>query len=239
MYSREKRFERTESLIGKEALSRLLSSRVAVFGLGGVGGYSLEALVRAGIGELVLVDSDKVDVSNMNRQIIATEDTVGMKKTEAARRRAESINPDIKITDLSLFVSEENVEEILKEAKPDYIIDAIDTVPSKTALIVAAHKLNIPIISSMGTGNKLEPSLFKIVDISKTDTCPLAKAMRKALREKGIAHTDVLYSSEKPIESQNCEIKEGRRTPASISFVPSVAGLLLGGYVIKKLAGIS
>jgi hypothetical protein len=158
-----------------------------------------------------------------------------MKKTEAARKRAESINPDIKITEFSIFVSEENVEDILKETKPDYIIDAIDTVPSKTALIIAAHKLNIPIVSSMGTGNKLDPSLFRIVDISKTDTCPLAKAMRKMLREKGIAHTDVLYSSEKPIEPQNNDLKDGRRTPASISFVPSVAGLLLGGHVIRRL----
>ncbi len=239
MYSREERFKRTENLIGKEALEALNSSRVAVFGLGGVGGYAVEALVRAGIGELVLIDSDDVEVSNLNRQIIATLHTIGMRKTEAARKRAESINPEIKIVELPLFITEENVEKILFETKPDYIIDAIDTVPSKTALILAAHKLNIPIVSSMGTGNKLDASLFKIVDISKTDTCPLAKVIRKNLRESGVLHTDVLYSSEKPITPKNAEINKGRTTPASISFVPSVAGLLLGGYVVKKLAGIS
>lgn len=238
MYSREEIFKRTENLIGKEALDALASSRVAVFGLGGVGGYAVEALVRAGVGELVLVDSDVVDVSNLNRQIIATVDTVGMKKTAAARKRAESINPEIKTVELPIFISAENVESILAETKPDYIIDAIDTVPSKTALILSAHKLNIPIVSSMGTGNKLDASLFKIADISKTDTCPLAKVIRKNLRENGVLHTEALYSSEKPI-AQKSEAESGaKRTPASISFVPSVAGLMLGGHVIKRLVGI-
>ncbi len=235
MYSREERFERTANLIGEKSLGVLEKSRVAVFGLGGVGGYAVEALVRSGIGELVLIDFDTVSVSNLNRQIIATEKTIGMKKTEATSARALSINPEIKITQIFEFVSEENIERILRETKPHYIIDAIDTVSSKTELIVKACELNIPIISSMGTGNKLDASTFRITDISKTDTCPLARVMRKKLKERGVEHIDVIYSNEKPIRHQTQKEENGRHIPASISFVPSVAGLMLGGHVIKRL----
>lgn len=237
MYSSEERFGRTINIIGIEAFSRLQNSCVAVFGLGGVGGYAAEALARSGVGRLLLVDYDTVSVSNINRQIIATEQTVGQKKTEAFAKRAKAINPDIEIIEISEFVSGENVADILKSNKLDYIIDAIDTVSSKVALISHAHSLNIPIISCMGTGNKLDPTLFKITDISKTDTCPLARVMRKKLHEVGISHADVLYSPEKPVSIESSS-ENGRHVPASVAFVPSVAGLIIGGYAIKKIIGI-
>ena len=237
MYSSEERFDRTINLIGREAFSRLQNSTVAIFGLGGVGGYAAEALVRSGIGGLVLVDFDTVSVSNINRQIIAAEETVGQKKTEAFAKRAKSINPDVQIKEITEFINAENIEDIFRQNKIDYVVDAIDTVSSKTALISCAHALGIPIISSMGTGNKLDPTLFKITDISKTDTCPLARVMRKKLREIGIFHTDVLYSPEKPV-SMAISDENGRHIPASIAFVPSVAGLIIGGYVVKKIARI-
>ena len=213
------------------------NSRVAVFGLGGVGGYAAEALARSGVGGLLLVDFDTVSVSNINRQIIATGETVGQKKTEAFAKRAKMINHEIDIKQICEFVDGKNIEDILRQNEIDYIIDAIDTVSSKTALISCAHELNIPIVSSMGTGNKLDPTLFKITDISKTDTCPLARVMRKKLHDIGIFHTDVLYSPEKPV-SVAVSAENGRHIPASIAFVPSVAGLILGGYVVKKIAGI-
>lgn len=236
MYSSEERFGRTINIIGIEAFSRLQNSCVAVFGLGGVGGYAAEALARSGVGRLLLVDYDTVSVSNINRQIIATEQTVGQKKTEAFAKRAKAINPDIEIIEISEFVSGENVADILKSNKLDYIIDAIDTVSSKVALISCAHLLNIPIISCMGTGNKLDPTLFKITDISKTDTCPLARVMRKKLHEVGISHVDVLYSPEKPVSIESSS-ENGRHVPASVAFVPSVAGLIIGGYAVKKIIG--
>ena len=237
MYSSKERFDRTINLIGEEAFSRLQNSTVAVFGLGGVGGYAAEALARSGIGALVLVDFDTVSVSNINRQIIATDETVGQKKTEAFAKRAREINPNLQIKEITEFISAENIEDILRQSKIDYVVDAIDTVSSKTALISCAHALNIPIISSMGTGNKLDPTLFRITDISKTDTCPLARVMRKKLREIGIFHTDVLYSTEKPVSLTPNE-QDGRQIPASVAFVPSVAGLIIGGYVVKKIARI-
>ena len=237
MYSSEERFDRTINLIGKEAFSRLQSASVAVFGIGGVGGYAAEALVRSGVGSLLLVDFDTVSVSNINRQIIATEQTVGQKKTEVFAKRAKEINPDIQIKEITEFINAENIDDIFRQNKIDYVIDAIDTVSSKTALISCAHALNIPIISSMGTGNKLDPTLFKITDISKTDTCPLARVMRKKLHDIGIFHTDVLYSSEKPL-SLILNEENGRHIPASVAFVPSVAGLIIGGYVVKKIAQI-
>ena len=237
MYSSEERFDRTINIIGKEAFLRLQNASVAVFGLGGVGGYAAEALVRSGAGTLLLIDFDTVSVSNINRQIIATEETIGQKKTEVFAKRARSINPDIEIKEICEFVNAENIDVILRQNKIDYIIDAIDTVASKTALISCAHELNIPIVSSMGTGNKLDPTLFRITDISKTDTCPLARVMRKKLHDIGILHTDVLYSPEKPVSFVASE-ENGRHVPASVAFVPSVAGLIIGGYVVKKIAGI-
>ncbi len=235
MNGQNERFIRTEYLLGKENMQRLTNSSVAIFGLGGVGGYALEALVRSGIGSFVLVDFDTVSESNLNRQILATADTVGMLKTEAAAARAKSINPDASITLISEFVSAENIEKILTTHCPNYIIDAIDTVTSKISLIKIAKKLGIPIVSSMGTGNKLCPEMFEITDIKKTHTCPLARVMRKKLAEEGIDRLDVLYSAELPIKPSVQEEENGRHPPASVSFVPSVAGLMIGGYVIKKI----
>ena len=232
------KFIRTEYLLGKDAMTRLHNSTVAVFGLGGVGGYALEALVRSGVGSFILVDFDTVSESNLNRQILATKNTVGMLKTKAASDRAYSINPDVNIVEIPEFVSAENIETILKNYKPDYIIDAIDTVTSKISLIKIAKSVGIPIISSMGTGNKLCPELFTVTDIKKTHTCPLARVMRKKLAEEGIDSLDVLYSAEQPIKPSVQQEENGRHPPASVSFVPSVAGLIIGGYVVKKLSGI-
>ena len=239
MQNANERFIRTEYLLGKDNMSLLEQSRVAIFGLGGVGGYALEALVRSGVGSFVLVDFDTVSESNLNRQSLATAYTVGMLKTEAALSRAKSINPDVSITLVSEFVSAENIEAILTAHRPSYIVDAIDTVTSKIALIKIAKALGIPIVSSLGTGNKLCPELFTITDIKKTHTCPLARVMRKKLAEEGIESLDVLYSAEPPIKPSVQQEENGRHPPASVSFVPSVAGLMLGGHVIKKLVGIS
>lgn len=230
------RFSRTEQLLGKENMTRLANSCIAIFGLGGVGGYALEALVRSGVGRFVLVDFDTVSESNLNRQILATVDTVGMLKTDAAELRAKSINPDVGIRKVSEFVSAENIPSILGDGQIDYVIDAIDTVTSKIVLIKIAKELGIPIISSMGTGNKLRPELFCVTDIQKTHTCPLARVMRKKLAEEGITHTDVLFSPETPIKLSVQDEENGRHPPASVSFVPSVAGLIIGGYVIKQIS---
>ena len=232
---------RERMLLGDEALSRIENKNVLLFGVGGVGGFALEAIVRAGVGGVTLVDNDTVSLTNINRQIIADTTTVGRLKTEVAAERARAINPQINVTRYDVFADADNIPKIIDEAHPDYIIDAIDTVSSKLAIISAAKERNIPVISSMGTGSKLDPTRFSIVDITKTHTCPLAKVMRSKLREMGIAHCDVLFSDEPPIKA-SCESElEGQTTrhvPGSISFVPSAAGLIIGGYVIKKLAGI-
>ena len=236
MIMTDERFSRTAMLLGEEALSRLFSSRVMLFGLGGVGGYACEALARAGVGHLFLCDFDTVSISNINRQILADDTTVGQKKTAVAAERVRRIHPSAEVTVADLFVDEKNALDLIASFRPDYIIDAIDAVPSKIALIAAANTLSVPIISCMGTGNKLDPEKLTIADISKTHTCPLARAVRTRLRAVGISHVDVLFSTEKPITPQ---VGEGEKSvPASVPFVPSVAGLMLGGFVIRRLSGV-
>lgn len=226
------RFERTRRLIGDEALNRLFNATVMVFGVGGVGSFTTEALARSGVGKLILFDSDSVDITNLNRQIIATADTVGKDKVEVMKERILSINPTAKVVANKVFVTKEVIEEI-DFSGVDYIVDAIDNVTAKIELILKAKEKNIPIISSMGTGNKLHPEQLKIADISKTSVCPLAKVMRCELRKRGVNHLKVLFSEEKPITP-----KGEPRVPASISFVPSVAGLLIAGEVIKDIIGV-
>ena len=225
-------FIRTELLIGKEAIERLNKSKVAVFGIGGVGSFVVEGLARAGIGKFVLVDKDKVDISNLNRQIIATHKTVGKAKVEVAKERILEINPEAEIETYEEFFMPETTG-ILDETV-DYIVDSVDTVTAKIELVVRANKLNIPIISSMGTGNKLDPTRFEVTDIYKTSVCPLAKVMRKELKLRGIKKLKVVYSKEEPIKvSSNPDTR--KQTPGSISFVPSVAGLTIAGEVIKDI----
>ncbi len=230
-----KQFSRTEMLIGSEGLEKLQKARVAVFGIGGVGGYAVEALARAGIGALDLVDDDMVDISNINRQIIALHSTIGQPKVEIAAKRIKDINPNIKLKINKIFYLHENKEQFnFKEY--DYVIDAIDTVAGKISLIEQAVEAGVSIISAMGAGNKLDASKLEITDISKTHTCPLAKVMRKELRQRGISHVKVAYSTEPALKPQMCEANNGKRqTPGSISFVPSVMGLLIAGEVIRDL----
>ena len=232
----DERFSRTEALIGNEALQKLKNSKVAIFGIGGVGGYVLEGLVRSGVGEFLLVDSDTVALTNINRQIIADTGTVGKYKTEVAAERARSINPDVKIDTRIAFFSTET-ENDFDFSDCDYIVDAIDTVSSKIALIMKAEREGAKIISSMGTGNKLNPLAFEITDIYKTSVCPLARVMRTELKKRGIKKLKVLYSKEEPIKAlaSDSDAPKTRHAPASISFVPSVAGLAIAGEVIKDL----
>lgn len=244
---KEKFTDRTEMILGRCGVARLEQARVAVFGVGGVGGYAVEALARAGVGALDLIDSDKVSVSNINRQIIATTKTVGQYKTEAAKDRIAEINPACSVTCHNVFFSEET-ESSLDLSKYDYIIDAIDSVSSKVRLVELSHAAGIPIISAMGAGNKLDPTAFRVADISKTAVCPLAKAVRTSLRRRGINHLKVVYSEEAPSVAQslaedkcNPEAPEqkkadDKRALGSLSFVPSVMGLILAGEVIKDLA---
>lgn len=232
---------RTVMLLGESAVSLLMQKRVAVFGIGGVGGHVTEALVRSGVGALDLVDNDVVSLSNINRQIIATHETVGRLKTEVMRERIASINPECRVTIYNTFYLPEEREKFPFE-EYDYIVDAIDTVTAKIDLALTAQGLNIPIISSMGTGNKLDPSRLRPADIYETRVCPLAKIMRKELRAKGVNRLRVVYSDEeikKPITLEGKEKgeMEGRRaTPGSIAFVPAVAGLIMAGEVIRTLA---
>lgn len=227
------RFSRTELLVGKEGMERLFSARVAVFGIGGVGGYAVEALARSGVRNLTLIDSDTVSVSNINRQIIATSKTVGKYKTEAARERVLDINPDANVTIYNVFYSKEN-KDSFDLSEYDYVIDAIDSISAKTELIVAATEANTPIISSMGAGNKLCPTEFKVADIYKTSVCPLARVMRRELKARGVKKLKVVYSEELPLKAVVEEDKT-RHAPGSIAFVPSVAGLILASEVIKDI----
>jgi len=219
---------REATLIGDDAVEKLKKARILLFGCGGVGSYTAEALIRSGVGYISVVDFDTVSKSNINRQIIATHKTVGMSKVLLMRERALDINPDISFNALSLFVNAENASEIIESEHPDYVIDAIDNVSAKIAIAEYCYKNGIPIIASMGTGNKLDQSRFRITDIKKTEVCPLAKVMRRELRLRGISNIEVLWSDEQPL-------KNGERTPASISFVPSAAGLMIAGHVIKKI----
>ena len=234
------KFLRTEMLLGKEAVEKIKNSRVAVFGIGGVGGYALEALVRSGVGEIDIIDSDCVSVSNINRQILATTETVGQKKVDVAEKRAKEINPDVKINKYPIFYLPETAD-LFDFKNYDYIIDAIDTVSGKMELIKRANEVGTPIICSMGTGNKLDPSAFEVTDIYKTSVCPLAKVMRGLCKKAGIKNLKVVYSKELPItpfEIEGAEQKgtAGRTSPASCSFVPPVAGFILAGEVVRDLA---
>ncbi len=226
------RFSRTEQLIGSDAVAALAGKRVAVFGVGGVGGYAVEALARSGVGQLSLIDSDRVAESNINRQIIALSSTVGKLKVEVAAERARDINPDIKVNTYPIFYSAETAD-MLDFSQLDYVIDAIDSVSGKLELIMRANEAGVPVISAMGAGNKLDATAFEVADIYKTSVCPLARVMRHELKKRGIKKLKVVYSKEQPI-TQNAENGE-RPAPASIAFVPSVAGLILAGEVIKDL----
>ncbi len=229
------RFSRTEMLIGNDALVKLRSSRVAVFGIGGVGGYIAEALVRAGVGALDLIDNDTVSESNINRQIIALTSTVGMLKTEVMEKRLLDINPEAEIRCINKFVLPENIDEFNFSAY-SYVADAIDTVSGKLAIIEKAYSEGIPVISSMGTGNKLDPTKFEITDIYKTSVCPLARVMRYELKKRGVKKLKVLYSKEEPVKPSVAEINEkGKAIPGSISFVPPAAGLIVASEIIKDL----
>lgn len=221
---------RTRMLLGDEAVENLNKSSVLVFGVGGVGGFACEALVRAGIGRIHVVDKDVVDITNLNRQIIATCDTIGRPKVEVMKERLLSINPNLKVETSECFYLPEKAE-MFDFASYDYVIDAIDNVAAKLSIICEAKAAGSKVISSMGTGNKLDPTRFELADISKTSVCPLAKVIRKGLKDRGIKGVKVLYSKEEPVRT-------GLRTPASVSFVPSVAGLIIAGEVIKELAGV-
>lgn len=221
----ENQFSRTELVIGKEKVDILKKSKVAIFGIGGVGSYVVEGLARSGIGNFILVDKDEVSISNINRQIISTHNTVGNPKVEVAKKRILEINPNANVEIYQEFFMPDT-EGIIDDSI-DYIVDAVDTVTAKLELIVRANKLNIPIISCMGTGNKLDPTKFEIADIYKTSVCPLAKVMRKELKARGIKKLKVLYSKEEAIKTEG--------VIGSISFVPSVAGLIISGEVIKDL----
>lgn len=228
-------FSRTELLIQKDGLEKLRKSRVIVFGIGGVGGYVVEALVRSGIGYIDIVDHDVVSVSNINRQIIATHETIDELKIDVMERRIKLINPQCQVHKYDLFFLPENKNKFVF-SQYDYIVDAIDTVTAKLLLIEIAHEYHIPVISSMGTGNKLNPLELEVTDITKTSVCPLARVMRRELKKRGIQHLKVVYSKEKPIET-NAKVDEltHKKTPGSIAFVPSVAGLIIASEVIKDL----
>ena len=230
-------YERTELLLGSGAYETLSSKRVAVFGVGGVGGYTVEALARAGVGTLDLIDSDCVCLSNINRQIIATRKTLGMLKVDAAAERCRDINPDIKVNTYPVFFLPENAEDF-DFSKYDYVVDAVDTVSAKIGIAQKAKELGVPAISSMGAGNKLHPELFEVADIYETSVCPLARVMRRELKKRGINSLKVVYSKEQPAET-NAPVENGKKIPGSVSFVPSAAGLIIAGEVIKDLLGIN
>ena len=233
------KFSRTELLLGEQAMERLKNSRVAVFGIGGVGGYVVEALARSGVGSLDIIDNDTVAESNLNRQIIATLKTVGMYKTEAAMQRIREINPDCVVRAYNTFFMPETEDEF-DFTQYDYVVDAIDTVKGKLVLIEKADRAGVPIISSMGAGNKLHPELFELADIYKTSVCPLARVMRTELRKRGIKKLKVVYSKEPPVrpvkKSQEDTVR--RDIPGSTAFVPSAAGLIIAGEVVRNIAGI-
>lgn len=240
-------FSRTELLIGKDAVEKLHKAKIAIFGIGGVGTYVVEGLVRAGIGNFILVDSDTISLTNLNRQIIATRKTMGEYKVDVEKERILEINPNAKVETYQEFFTPES-KEILDQTV-NYVVDSVDTVTAKIELVVRAKKIGIPIISSMGTGNKLDPTRFEVADIYKTSVCPLAKTMRKKLKERGIQNLKVVYSKEEPIkiddniEEDNCIYSPNtdkkcvikKHVPGSISFVPSVVGLIIAGEVIKDI----
>ena len=231
-------FSRTGLLLGREAVERLRRARVAVFGLGGVGGYTVEALARAGVGQLDLIDRDTISLSNLNRQILATHRTLGMEKTEAARQRVLEINPEAVVRVYPVFYTPDTAADF-DFTQYDYIVDAIDTVTAKLALVEQAQAAGTPIICCMGTGNKLDPTRFQVADLAKTSVCPLARVMRRELGKRGIRHVKVVYSQEEALTPTGWEEEAAalgkRQIPGSVSFVPGAAGLILAGEVIKDL----
>ncbi len=234
-------FSRTELLLGREGIERLARSRVAVFGLGGVGGYTVEALVRSGVGTLDLIDSDRVSLTNLNRQILATRRTLGQYKADAARERVLEINPEAVVYAWKQFFGPDTAG-VFDFSQYDYVVDAIDTVTGKLLLIQAALAAGTRVISCMGAGNKLDPTAFRVADIYETSVCPLARVMRKELKRRGIQKLKVVYSQEPPrnpegeLYQQSLEGEARRQVPGSVAFVPAVAGLLLAGEVVKDLA---
>lgn len=231
-------FSRTELLLGEAAMKKLHASRVAVFGIGGVGGYTVEALARCGIGALDLIDSDTISISNINRQILATHSTVGKLKVDAARARVLDINPGCTVRTYPCFYLPDTADQF-DFAQYNYIVDCIDTVTGKLQLVERAFQAGTPIICSMGTGNKLDPAAFQVADISKTSMCPLARIMRKELKKRGISHVKVVYSQEEAltptVDPKELERSGKRQIPGSVSFVPGAAGLILAGEVVKDL----
>ena len=234
----EDKFSRTEMLIGSDGLKKLSESKVAVFGLGGVGSYVCEGLVRGGIGNFVLIDFDKVDESNINRQLIATSKTVGRQKVDLMKERILEINPDANVEVYREFYMADSQSDIITEDL-SYAVDCVDTIMAKIAVICKCDELNIPVISSMGTGNKLDATMFEVADIYETSVCPLARIMKKDLRKRNIEKLKVVYSKEHPINTNDCEINKDKKfkVKGSVSFVPSVAGLIIAGEVIKDIAG--
>lgn len=234
----KEQFSRTRLLLGEAAMERLAGARVAVFGIGGVGGHAVEALVRSGVGEIDLIDSDTVSESNLNRQLIATHSTVGRYKVDVMEERIKDINPQATVHKYQCFFLPENAGQFPFEAY-DYVVDAVDTVTAKIELVLKAQAAKVPVISSMGAGNKLDASAFRVADIYQTSVCPLAKVMRRELKKRGVKHLKVVYSQEMPLtpESSGEMPPEGRRAvPGSVAFVPSVAGLIIAGEVVKDLA---
>lgn len=239
-------FSRTELLLGKEAMNKLSNARVAVFGVGGVGGYVCEALARSGVGKIDLIDNDEVCLTNLNRQIIATTSTIGKYKTEVMKDRILEINKDAQVRVYNCFFLPENADEFPFD-EYDYIVDAVDTVTAKIELVMKAKEHNVKIISSMGAGNKLDPTAFRVADIYKTNVCPLAKVMRRELKKRGVDKLKVVYSEEKPLvpiqdmslDSEETTTVKKRAIPGSVAFVPSVVGLIIAGEVIKDIAEIT
>lgn len=231
----DNRFSRLEILIGNSNFNKLVSSHIAIFGVGGVGGYVAEALVRSGIGEITVVDYDTVSLTNLNRQIIALEETIGKKKVDVIRDRIQAINPNCKVHAYDMMYLKETADTIDLSVY-DYVVDAVDNISAKLELIERCHMLNVPIISCMGTGNKLDPSLLEITDIYKTTVCPLAKVMRRELKKRNIKKQKVLYSKEYPIKPLKSDEETNKREViGSTSFVPSSAGLLIASYVVREL----
>ncbi len=240
-------FSRTELFFGSDGMQKLKNAHVAVFGIGGVGGHAVDALARSGVGAITLIDNDDVSLTNVNRQMVATLDTVGQPKVEVAKARIQSINPECRVTALQKFFLPENAQEF-DFAQYDYIVDAIDTVSGKIALAQLAQEYGIPIISSMGAGNKLDPTAFKVTDIYKTSVCPLAKVMRHELKKRGVRKLKVVYSEELPLQpdsdvmaqimQEEASDSPRRQIPASNAFVPPVVGLIIAGEVIKDITGV-
>lgn len=232
----DERFIRTEMLIGREAVEKLRNSRVAVFGVGGVGGYTVEALARSGVGTLDLIDRDVVSVSNINRQIIALTSAIGRPKVQLAAERARDINPEIKVNAYEVFYNSDTAE-MFDFSLYDYVVDAVDTVSAKIELVMRAEEAGVPVISSMGAGNKLDPTGFEIADIYKTSVCPLARVMRRELKKRGVKKLTVVYSKEEPLipKERVADPETGKTVPGSIAFVPSAAGLIIASKVIRDL----